>query len=477
MKKSLEEATRTKAHALVRRITAAHHLDPAIDEELYDHLEDKLLAYLNGEEPITEDDALILVERHFGDENELTALLANVHEDAVTLSLGRKIAAACIITLAAAWACGMLAIPLQGAAIRLAGGAATDAGRGLAFYLFHAAAPLYPLGAAAAFAYWRKRQEPEHRPWIYRWTVRDFIRAGLLLVVGIAITPGFQPSQLYTFLPALAPFRPSPTEAAIASGVIQCWLCIAWLWWCGVTTRQPRTIAMGLGAWMALHLALQSIPVQILLLPSDAGAIAATHAFGIDWSWAIRLTPLRAVFALMPAKLADALFYAVGSLLVYLLVTKQVWRAAQTEYEFKRIPRKLHIIALGVTITSNYALVLQDTEWTVSVAVVGTISAVLAAVSARLLWVDVPRAATTRALYRFRALQYASSSAFLIAMVLPITLRGPAVITESPAKAAMVALMTAAVLGMAAAAWVNWRKRNQAIDEEELATGNGSFIK
>ena len=56
----------TKLKAICREISITQSLDAEIQKELYGHMEDKLLAYVNGEEAITEDDALILVREHFG---------------------------------------------------------------------------------------------------------------------------------------------------------------------------------------------------------------------------------------------------------------------------------------------------------------------------------------------------------------------------------------------------------------------------
>ena len=50
METPLNDTTRLKARELARKITVAHDLDPEIQEELYGHIEDKLLAYKSGEE-------------------------------------------------------------------------------------------------------------------------------------------------------------------------------------------------------------------------------------------------------------------------------------------------------------------------------------------------------------------------------------------------------------------------------------------
>lgn len=51
--------------------------DPQRRLELRHHLEDKLFAYLRGTEPLTEDDALLLVEKHLGKPEPLRAAFAD----------------------------------------------------------------------------------------------------------------------------------------------------------------------------------------------------------------------------------------------------------------------------------------------------------------------------------------------------------------------------------------------------------------
>ena len=57
----------------------AHDLDAEIQEELYGHMQDKLIAYLDGEEALAEADAFILVREHFGNPSAVKGLLQDVH--------------------------------------------------------------------------------------------------------------------------------------------------------------------------------------------------------------------------------------------------------------------------------------------------------------------------------------------------------------------------------------------------------------
>src|SRR3954451_19368295 len=77
----ISEAARHEMRSICRRATVGREIDPKVATELYAHLEDKLLAYLAGEEPLTEADAVILVREHFGRPEALRQILADVHSE------------------------------------------------------------------------------------------------------------------------------------------------------------------------------------------------------------------------------------------------------------------------------------------------------------------------------------------------------------------------------------------------------------
>ncbi|MBN1293218.1 MAG: twin-arginine translocase subunit TatC [Candidatus Latescibacteria bacterium] len=68
-----------KIQQFCRNISETYNFDEDIQEELYGHIEDKMLGYLSGEEPLTEDDAFVLVREHFGDSAAVRELLNSVH--------------------------------------------------------------------------------------------------------------------------------------------------------------------------------------------------------------------------------------------------------------------------------------------------------------------------------------------------------------------------------------------------------------
>lgn len=101
MNTPLNNDIQRKARELAERITVAHDIDPEIQEELYGHIEDKMLAYCSGEEPVSEEDALILAREHFGDGAALRGLLQEVHVEAVEVSLLRRVLVLALLTTVA----------------------------------------------------------------------------------------------------------------------------------------------------------------------------------------------------------------------------------------------------------------------------------------------------------------------------------------------------------------------------------------
>ena len=76
-----------RLESICRRASA--DADEQVQRELMGHLHDKLLAYLNGQEKLTQEDALLLVERHFGNAAILRRQLLAVHKSSPTAALKR----------------------------------------------------------------------------------------------------------------------------------------------------------------------------------------------------------------------------------------------------------------------------------------------------------------------------------------------------------------------------------------------------
>ena len=95
----LSAETQESIRSYCRKLSIAYDLDEDIQEELADHIEDKLLSYLTGEEKLSEQDGLVLVREHFGKPEHIRSLLEEVHEAQTKGTLVRRIGAVVIATM------------------------------------------------------------------------------------------------------------------------------------------------------------------------------------------------------------------------------------------------------------------------------------------------------------------------------------------------------------------------------------------
>lgn len=91
MPEQLNESAIQQIRQIVRQLARKKGLSPEEAEEIGGHLEDKLLAYLRGEERITQEDALLLARAHFGDAAGIAQQLADGAAAAPEVQRARKI--------------------------------------------------------------------------------------------------------------------------------------------------------------------------------------------------------------------------------------------------------------------------------------------------------------------------------------------------------------------------------------------------
>ncbi len=231
--------TNEKMRALCKKISVAHDLDAEIQEELYSHIEDKLLAYLNGEEILAEEDAFILVREHFGDPSTLKGLLQDAHAFEAQVSLARRLAAAMIVTGGVIVTYSYLTM-----AVFQVWPALPEIGGYHAFIAVYA--PVYVLLPCLLMRHWQRRLDEDRTPWFLTWRPAYLVGAIAVLLVPqslvsmtglVGYQPAIEPSGLLWRL-VLAVFVSSP--------VLQC---IVWLWWCDRPPRRVRAVGTAAGVW------------------------------------------------------------------------------------------------------------------------------------------------------------------------------------------------------------------------------------
>ena len=285
----LDSALEEKARALCAQITVAHDLDSEIQEELYGHVEDKILGYLSGEIPVTGDDALILVREHFGDAAAIKSLFQDVHAVEATMSQWRRYAAAAVATLGCLLI-GKLALIFATMGLHYynftripaAESASADSplltlteSGALQPLLFLAMLGVTCLGPWVVLIRWQRRFRNGERPWYYRrspWKLAALLITLILFHVMIPLMPLTMNLALPLWYLALA-------YALFAAQ------CIAWIWWCDVPPRSKRNSLNAACAWAIAVALLTAVPVLSANIDVDAesahfGAAAERLAHG-----------------------------------------------------------------------------------------------------------------------------------------------------------------------------------------------------
>ena len=256
MDDQLNACTQNRMRALCSKISVAHDLDPEIREELYGHMEDKLLAYLNGEEPVTEDDAYILVREHFGDPAVLKGLLQDVHAYEVHGNLARRLAAASIVST-----CGIMAFYAIWAGLMYLDGHMNSIFREAFMWTWGTPSALSILisitsiAALAALPWivlrkWDRRSADGQTLWFMRW--RPMAIAGLVAFL-FFIQSVVQVLDAGAALDSMCNVLGQDVEwivCGIVMIVCPVSVCLAWLWWCDRPPWSLRTAARTVGVWL-----------------------------------------------------------------------------------------------------------------------------------------------------------------------------------------------------------------------------------
>lgn len=296
---SLQPEIERQARALCEQISVAHDLDTEIQEELYTHVEDKLLGYLSGEIPVTEDDALILVREHFGDPRTIKSLMQDAHIEEVTISQARRRTAAVIVTLA--W--GLVGAFLMNAVTialhyyRFKTMTATEAARATnsmsellgiheynAFFavsLFLLLSAITALGPWIFFYRWKRPTTNMRDRWFYRWSTTKLTLAAMGLLVLYMIIPSFVPTWI-SVDSKIAIMLFITASSALYAG--QCW---AWIWWCDAAPRTVRNILNTGLLWLIFRM------VLVTAIPKTSAQLFAELPSGVEtifqstWSTAL----------------------------------------------------------------------------------------------------------------------------------------------------------------------------------------------
>ena len=276
MTDQLRPDTCNEIRILCKKISVAHDLDEEIQEELYGHMEDKLTAYLDGEEALSEEDAFILVREHFGNPSTVKGLLQDVHAREADVSLARRLGAVLIVTAGVNAICLCLAsavLPLWPAARGFGG--------------FHASLSVVS-AVTVVFSWlllrhWRRRLDAGHTPWFLTWPPAYFVGSAVVLSVLqslVQITSLFDNSVSVMW--SIGVWR-LLSVILLASPVLKCMM---WLWWCDRPPRKARAVSTAAGLWvvwmwLSSSVANTGIAMRSVSLPQIAIALGASFLYSV----------------------------------------------------------------------------------------------------------------------------------------------------------------------------------------------------
>jgi hypothetical protein len=282
MNTPLNNDTQQKARDLARKITVAHDLDPEIQEELYGHIEDKLLAYKSGEERVSDADAFILVREHFGDAKVIRGLLRGVHREAVQVSLLRQILTLVIATsafyIASAFTGGIVQICV---ALLIGDGGAPSR----ALYQSLIQYSSLPVIGGILFVYlfrWKRLLRLGKLPWFTEWPLSKLVGIAIALTAVKWATPAIS----FAYSTATFPYRYEPILLTILSlGPVFC-MCTAWLWWGDSARRGLRRLFGVSMIWLLYSLSALLIPFRLMIVlgSSDYSNGPFTKLASLQWS-------------------------------------------------------------------------------------------------------------------------------------------------------------------------------------------------
>lgn len=244
MPERMSDAAAARVEALCDK-AAGPGGDDAIRRELRGHMEDELLAYLSGQRPLSEEDALILVEKHFGDPAVVRSLLEEVHQVPHHVPREVPLLPRLVGIVVVALAGGLANSLILGATGWLLGG------RAMYWAIMFAPTTLSAVYLWTAALWWTRLADRGRAPWFERWPVGLLV--GLIPVLFV-LGQGVKSAAFRICLPQFPPYALDWNRLIIAVNIAwvvltQVASLLAWVWWCDWPARGTRRAWLGAAAW------------------------------------------------------------------------------------------------------------------------------------------------------------------------------------------------------------------------------------
>jgi len=250
----LSGETQKKIIELCRKISVSHNLDDEIREELFTHMEDKLLGYVNGDVALTEEDAFILVREHFGDAAVIRTLYREIEEMEVQVSFARRIGAALAASLGIGIAVMALGMILRNIPYFL--------GIPYLFLVLLISGCIW-----GTFIFWQKQIDKGLKPWFLKVKPVTFFS----IIIALILIRHFMYYLSTSGIINMSIIREDFFQ--IESGLPTLFFYgLAWLWWCDTPARRIITITSAFLCWFSYGLLLNYLwIIPTMFKPSQTG--------------------------------------------------------------------------------------------------------------------------------------------------------------------------------------------------------------
>ncbi|MBI2434011.1 MAG: hypothetical protein HYV26_14200 [Candidatus Hydrogenedentes bacterium] len=251
MAEQLDDTTQARINELVNELIGTRRSNEAMRKEIRGHVEDKVLAYIHGEERLTQADALLLAREHFGSSESIAALLSTVDAEAATVFPVRHLLSFVITVFLTGGVVAVLTLPLV---ILPAWGNMTTAliGAGVLWLVYR------------LLARWRRLTISGEMLWFQRWPLPLLVCLFTLLLMGHFLTETATVSVSAHIAQSLQIIQPSSVmywtlfflTLIVALGTLVASAVLA-LWWCNVHSgdRRLRRRVLGfyfLACWLEI---------------------------------------------------------------------------------------------------------------------------------------------------------------------------------------------------------------------------------